>query len=273
MNPAVEFWDSRRGTIRTRKGGWVVGQGAYSHGYSILEELLGHASFFQVLILNLTGRLPEPRLAQWCEATFLCLSWPDPRLWCNHIGALGGTLRASPVASVCAGVLGADSQMYGPGTAYATVDFLEEARRQEGAGLSIAEIVAGRHRSGSAHLHLPGYSRPLAKGDERVEAMQGYAETLGFPVGAYLDLAYRIQEYLVDHYGEGLNLAGYLCAFLLDQGFTGKEIYRLYSLCVNSGVHGCYAETADAPAESFLPMRCEDIEYIGAPERQLPEDT
>ena len=38
------FWDARRGRIFSRAGGWVVGEAVYNHGYSMLDDLVGHAS-------------------------------------------------------------------------------------------------------------------------------------------------------------------------------------------------------------------------------------
>ena len=46
----TEQWDSLRGVIRTKKGGWIVGKAVYSHGYSMLEEFPGKVSYFQVVI-------------------------------------------------------------------------------------------------------------------------------------------------------------------------------------------------------------------------------
>ena len=87
------FWDQRRNRIRTRKGGWRIGGGISVHGYSLLEDLVGRRSFFEVLYLEVAGKLPDPRLARWLEASFLCLAFPDPRIWCNQIGALAGSAR------------------------------------------------------------------------------------------------------------------------------------------------------------------------------------
>ncbi len=269
-----KFWDERRGIIRTQKGGWVPGKGATSHGYIILDELLGNASFFQILILNVTGRLPERRLAEWLEAAFICMSWPDPRFWCNYIGTLGGATRASPLAAICAGTLASDSRIYGPGTAVDALSFIMEAFEKRQNGWSVRQIVEERC-SASGKLNMPGYIRPLAKGDERVAAMQRVADSLDLEVGPHLQLAYEIEAYLYSEYGEGLNMAGYLAGFFLDHDLAGQkmsvnEIHRMCSLLVNAGVHACYTEAADRPPESFLPLRCDDIEYKGEAERPVP---
>jgi hypothetical protein len=137
----TEFWDRQRGIIRSRKGGWIIGQGVFSHGYSMMDDLVGKVSYMQVVILNATGRLPKRRLANWVEAVYICLSWPDPRIWCNHIGALGGTVRASAVASTVAGVLAADSRTYGTRPIVEGASFIQKALKKKQAGLSVEQIV------------------------------------------------------------------------------------------------------------------------------------
>ena len=271
MVEGITYWEARRGVIRTKKGGrWLPGTGVTSHGYSILDELVGRVSYFQLLIMHVTGVMPEKRLADWLEAIYISLSWPDPRMWPNQIGSLGGTMRVSPVAAVCVGTLASDSGIYGPGTIVNSTEFITQALRLQGEGCSVEEIVEKHGRGPNGKLRAPGFIRPFAKGDERVVPMQGIAEALGYPIGPHLSLAYAIQDYLYEHHYESMNLAGYIVAFLSDQGFSVAEIYRVCSLCVNAGVMACYAEAADHPPESFLPLRCEDIDYCGKPERRVP---
>jgi hypothetical protein len=264
----VRYLDNHRRKIVTTKGGWKIGKGVTSHEYSILGELVDTASFFQVMLLNITGQLPEKALSQWLEATFICLSWPDPRIWCNQIGSFGGTSKASPVASVCAGVLASDSSIYGPGTLDATIEFIANALKFVKNGGSVSEYVETKAKT-RIGLIAPGFIRPIAKGDERIVAMQRVATKLDFVDGEHLQTAYAIEQYMLDHYDESLNMAGYMAAFLLDQGYSGKQIYRLCCLSVNGGIHACYAEAHDNPAETFLPLRCDDIEYVGTPPRSL----
>ncbi len=270
--PEYDYWDSRRGFIRTRKGGWEIGKAVHNHGYSMMEDLVGGASYFQVLVLNTTGRLPSRKLADWLEALFICLSWPDARIWCNQIGSLSGTLRTSPVAAVCAGILAADSRMYGPGTLSAAADFITSALERHLAGESVKQIVetAPRHRDRPIP-NIVGYARPLATGDERIAAMERVSRELGFETGRHLALAYEVERCLLETYQEGMNLAGYCVAFLTDEGYSATEIYRLLSTWVSSGVHACFAEAADSPAEGFFPLRCEDVEYRGEADRPVPE--
>lgn len=268
----IDFWNRNRGHIYSNKGGWTLGEGISNQGYSMLDDLVGKASFFQVLMLNVTGKLPDARLAQWMEAAFICLSWPDPRIWCNKIGALGGDARVAPIAAICAGIMASDSKVYGPGTVLDTLHFISAARSASLAGHSVCEFIESQARI-KGRLMVPGFARPIATGDERVAAMQDVAEKLGFVDGVHLGVSYEIESYLVQQYGESLNLAGYLAAFWLDQGLDHYQGYIVFSLCVNGGIHACYTEYRDKSAGSFLPLKCNDIDYVGVPERPVPGAT
>ena len=266
----TRYWDNLRNVIRTRKGGWQLGKGATSHGYSIIEELMPGCAFASVLILNVTGVLPERRLSKWLEASFIATSWPDPRLWCNYIGALGGSVRATPTASIAAGTGAADSSIYGPGTIPKACKFIMEATTEHASKVPVSDIVERQVKYRGVPV-VPGYYRPFAQGDERVAPMHSYAtEVLGFDEGPHLTMGNRVHDYLACEYREGMNLAGYIAAFLSDRGMSAKQIQTLYSLCVNSGVHACYAEQAfDREPGSFLPLRCDDVEYTGVAPRAI----
>lgn len=268
----ISFWEQRRGILHTSKGGWVIGEAVYNQGYSMLDDFVGSTSFFQVLVLNATGRFPERILADWLEALFICLSWPDARIWCNQVGSLAGTLQASPVAAVSSGILASDSRMYGPGCMEAACNFITEAYRQNQQLISPEEIVAlypKRRQDGTPVI--AGYARPIATGDERIAAMERTARKLGLKDGAHVSLAYKVERLMQDRHGESMNLAGYGAAFLVDLGFSAHDTYRVLSCWVNSGAHACYAEAADQPPESFFPLHCEDIDYQGKPSRSVPK--
>ena len=264
------FWDERRGKIHSKKGGWRIGEAVYCHGYSMMEELVGKVSYFQVLILNATGRLPERRLADCVEALFICLSYPDDRIWCNQIGTLAGTVQASALAGVSAGVLATDSYHYGVGPIIAGAEFINDAVARKRTGMRLEEIVLSRARRPGSKPMITGYMRPVASGDERIEAMERVTENLGFEKGEHLQTAYEVSEVMQQRFNETMNINGYGVAFLLDQGFTAMEIYRIFSISANSGISACYVEAAEAPAESFFPLRCCDIDYQGHPPRELP---
>jgi len=267
----ISFWEERRGTIHAQKGGWVIGEAVYNQGFSMLDDLVGEASFFQVLVLNAIGRLPERRLADWLEAFFICLSWPDHRVWCNQMGSLGGAMRTTPVAAVTAGILASDATLYGPATLTRAAEFFAEAVALSRGGLSPAQIIQKKQRRPGSKPMIVGYARPVASGDERVAAMERVTEKLAFVPGEHLLVAYEIEKLMSEDFGEGMNIGGYTAAFLSDQGLSPEEMYRVSSVLVCSGVHACYAETAAQPTESFFPLRCNDIDYQGPAERSVPD--
>ena len=253
-----------------KKGGWVINEAIHNHGYSMMDDLVGNTSFFQVLFLNITGRLPKRRLTDWLEAYYICLSWPDARIWCNQVGSLAGSMRTSPVAAVGAGILASDSTMYGPGITMKVIKFIVTSLKEKTRGVSVEEIVANQQRHPSSPPRIAGYMRPIASGDERIPAMERVTKDLGFEIGEHLRLAYEIEEVLIKNFNERMNIGGYRCAFLLDQGLAPIEIYRLLSPIAQAGTLACYAEASDSPPESFFPLRCDDIDYQGKISRSVP---
>jgi citrate synthase len=266
---SVQALDDNRNIIRSNTGGWRVGEGVYSHGYSMLDELVGKKSYFQLMILNATGRLVERRLADWIEATFGCLSWPDPRIWCNQIGALAGEAKTTVVAGTTAGIMAADSKMYGMYTMLDGMDFIQLALKKHKNNQTPADIIDHNIKQNRGKLNITGFVRPIAKGDERIEAMQKVSAHLEFEDGPHLLLAYQIEREIKDRFDEGMNINGYMSAFLSDQGFSANEVYQISSNSVMSGVTACYLDTLKKPNDSFLPLRCDDIEYLGREKREI----
>ncbi len=272
MKTDTHFWDQRRNTITSSKGGWKVGEAVYNHRYSMMDDLVGQKSYMQVMILNATGRLPERRLADWFEARQICMSWPDSRIWCNQIGALAGSMRTSVVAATVAGVLGADSRAYGGSkTVIAGLEFIQHAYALLTQGWTVEAIVDDECAKHGGKPHIMGYARPIAKGDERIPAMQKVSAQLGFEVGPHLQLAYQIEQVLIERYDERMNINGYVSAFLSDQGLTPEEVYRISATLVASGVTACYVDAVEKQPESFLPLRCDDVQYQGKAPRPLPK--
>lgn len=268
--PDTEIWDSNRNNIKSRKGGWFPGKGVFNHGYDMMNDFVGSVTYMQVIILNATGKLPDKKLADWFEAAHICLSWPDPRIWCNQVGALAGTARTSVVAATVAGILASDSRIYGPKTSTGGLEFIQNAYHKFASGKTIEEIIDSECERHGGKPYITGYARPLAKGDERILAMEKTASNLGFKVGKHLKLAYEIEDILIKKHNESMNINGYMSAFLSDQGFTADEVYRMCTLLVASGVTACYVDTRNKPADTFLPLQCNDIDYKGKEPRELP---
>lgn len=267
----IKFLDENRSTIFSRTGGWFPGRGVYSHGHSMLDDLVGKKTYFQILILNATGKLVEKPFADWVEAIYGCLSWPDPRIWCNQIGALAGNAKTTVIAATAMGCLATDSRTYGVLPLVEGVLFITASLKKNELGASAKTIVEEITSKNKGKPYIVGYKRPIAKGDERLEVMEEISKELGFQEGPHLKLAYEIEEVLLKDYNEGMNINGYMSAFLSDQKFTETEVYNMFAMLVASGVTACYLDTFHRPANSFLPLQCGDIAYTGSPIRETPD--
>jgi len=268
----LEWLNQRRNKIESKNGGWLPGDGVFVHGFRLLDDLVGNCSYFQILILNATGKMVSRPLADWIEAIFGCMSWPDPRIWCNHIGSMAADAGATVSAATLAGTLAGDSRAYGQGTLTRGMTFMLAARRRQLSGWSAEQITEEQIKLNRGKPNITGFARPLAQGDERVTAMEAITAKLGFEVQAHLQLAYDIETVLFERFGESMNLVGYMSGFLADQSFTADEVYRIYAASVMSGVTACYVEYIDQPQHSFLPLRCDDMDYIGPAIRKVPAD-
>ncbi len=271
MKNNIKILNQLRGKIYSSKGGWKIGEGVFSHGFDVMNDLVGNVSYMQVIILNATGRLPDRKVADWVEATHICLSWPDPRIWCNQMGALAGSMRTSVIAATCAGLLANDSRTYGTKPLYTGVEFMKSALSRFQSGISPEHIVNEECAKHGGKPHIMGYARPIAKGDERIPAMERTQKELGLEYGDHQKLAYKIEDILKNKFDESMNINGFMSSFLADQGYSATEVYRIYSILVNSGITACYVDTADKPPESFYPLQCEDINYSGKSIRNLPK--
>ena len=265
-------FDKLRGSIYSTKGGWTVGGGIATHGHSLLDDIFAKCSVFQVMIMNVTGKLPERRLADLVEGVFICMSWPDSRIWCNKIGTFTAMTRASATTAIAAGGLGGDSTMYGAGTGYAINSFIESAYQKcVSPNNDSVETFVKENAYRGGRLYAPGFARPFVKGDERIPAMRRYAKKLGFEVGPYETLANEIESILSKRDGEGLNLAGYIMLFLKDQGYSIEEVMGIGAMSVTTGIYASYFEYINRPPEAFLSLKVEDIDYVGETMREVPE--
>lgn len=265
----TQYWNARQNKITTDIGKWVGGDDVTIRGYSLFNDLFDKASYFQVLVLNVTGRMISKNLATWLENNFMVMSYPDARIWCNQVGALCGTLKTSPSAAGAAGALAADSRIYGGShTSFIAMKFLKEALVKYKQGMTVEEIIQELPVK-QGKPAVVGFARPVAGKDERIGPHREMSKRLGFGIGEHMDLANKIDAYMEERYSFGINIGGYTSAFMADQGFSPEELYQIKCLCVQSGVFACYVDNLQHPENSFLPLKCSDVAYTGKPIRSL----
>lgn len=264
-------WFVARERIHSRTGKWRAGQGVEVRGLSLFSDVVGKLSYMQLMVLNITGRVIADNLAVWLENNFMGVSYPDSRIWCNQLGAIAGTQSATPVAALAAGCLGADSRAYGGSqTTMMAMAFLEQMKARTDAGEPIERLL-GELEIKQGRPAITGFARPIDAQDERIEPFQALSHELGFAPGAYMRLAERISALLEKDFATGMNVGGFTAAFLLDQGFSPDEAYRVFALCVASGVAASYVDNIHRPSQSYLPLLCEDVDYHGCRPREIPD--
>lgn len=146
--------------------------------------------------------------------------------------------------------------------------FIHQALTMKKQGMSAEQIIDAQPvRQGKPAVI--GYARPVAKDDERIGPHKAMTARLGFGIGEHMALANEISDFMEQRYGIGINIGGYTSAFMADQGFSPKELYRIKCLCVASGVTACYVDNLQHPENSFLPLKCDQVEYQGPAIRRL----
>lgn len=265
----TKYWDDRNKHIFSQVGHWRGGVDVTIEGYSLMNELMGNVSWIQLVVLNATGKLPSRAVADWIEVCFMGVSYPDSRIWCNQISAYAADTNATVVAAASSAILSADSRAYGGSQSrYLGMNFLKSSFELYQSGKSMKDIVSSAKFTRNKPI-ITGFARPIDREDERLAPFAKIQQELGLEIGPYLQFAKDLSDYLDTHYNLSMNSGGYVSAFLLDQGFTSEEGYRLSAFVVISGAIACYRNLEGQPTNSFLPLKCDDIEYQGKAIRTL----
>ncbi|NRD74091.1 hypothetical protein HQQ94_12760 [Shewanella sp. VB17] len=266
----------------TELGAWYPGERVVFRGQDMHKDLAA-LPWMGLLLYGITGKVPNSRQIRLFDGIWaLAASFPDPRLWNNRIGALAGTARSSTTLGVGAGIAVSEAVIYGYQPLMAAMESLlaiSHQLQQEQMSLrdilqkkltaqhaSLTKPASGKNRSVA---QLPGYGRPIAARDERIEPLMTLAAELGFDKGPMLTLAFTIEQTLADM-GQTLqmNVVGLMAGFSADQGLTPREHYEYGVLCFSAGILHCAIDAAKHPAAAFFPLRCTRIHYIGPTSRQ-----
>ncbi len=267
----TDYWDKRNKKIYSSVGHWQGGKDVTIEGHSLMNDLMGKITLMQLNILNATGKLVETKIADWIEVNFMGLSYPDSRIWCNQIAAYAGDAETSVVAAASAAILSADSRAYGGSqTTQTGMLYLKEAYLLFTKETSFKNILAKIPFKKNKPM-IVGFARPIDKDDERLEFYKKAQKDLKIEIGSYLQFAFKLSDYLFKHYQLSINSGGYAAAFLLDQNFCPEDGYKIKAFAVVGGAIACYRNIENQPSNSFLPKKCEDIDYIGPAKRVILE--
>ncbi|CAL1241446.1 citryl-CoA lyase [Candidatus Methylocalor cossyra] len=266
MTTGPEQLLERESSWVTDLGAWFPDQGrVIFRGKEVFRDLKDF-SWMAMWLYAITGRqftAKQLRLFEGCWV--LCTSYPDPRLWNNRVAALAGSSRSTAGLALGAATAVSDASIYGGRPCLGTSDFLHRTQQQLDQGADLAELLREEYRK---HRTIPGYGRPLARRDERIEPMMRLAESLGLASGPYVALAFRIQKQLRElRLRFRMNAAALCAALTADQGLSPREFYHFASLSFSAGIIACYVDAAARPEGTLFPLRCARLAYQGPPPR------
>jgi citrate synthase len=250
----------------TDMGGWFQGERVVLRGKDLFTEF-ANASWIEVLLFGITGRrFTSNQIKLFNGVWNISASYPDPRIWNNRIVALAGTARSTAALAIGAATAVSEATIYGRGPDIRSIDFLLRTKAKLDAGQDLGTIIKKELK---LRRVIAGYGRPVINKDERINPLEKLAKSLGLFDGAYVKLAYDVENYLIKgRYRMKMNVASLIASLCADQGLTAQEYYKYTVLCFSAGMFPCYIDAVNKPEGSFFPLRCERINYTGVAKRQ-----
>lgn len=246
----------------TRLGMWHIGAGVTLRDRDLLHDFTSW-TWMQHYIFAITGKeITEKQALLLQKIWSLCGSYPDPRIWPNTVASICGNIRSTAALAVSAATSVAEAQRYGRGADIQAAEFLVSLKTSLTAGQSLEGIVIQAIKN----RIMRGFGRPIRKdGDERIRPMMAYVREHGFEGGYYIRLIFEIEKIIQQSRYKHLhmNIAIVAAALGLDIGLSPREYYYYTVISYTAGVLPCYIDALEHQIGEFLPLRCEDILYIG----------
>jgi hypothetical protein len=259
------------GPLRTSMGACFPGERAVFRGHDLHADLKD-MDWIELYAFGITGRRFSPQQTAVLHALWTYTSYPDPRLWNNRVAALAGSARSTGALGVAAAIAVSEASIYGWQPEFAAADFLVRAHNRMLAGESLQAILEQELQQ---HRYIQGYGRPVAtlQVDERIPAILARMEHEQIAQGAYLKLAFEIEQGLLQM-GRRLpiNYGGAVVAIPLDMGFSPRECYLFLLPSFMAGMPPCYLEASQRPEGATFPLRCSQLRYDGPARRLWQEE-
>ena len=259
---------SNENNWHTTAGSALPGQPVIYRDKDLFKDLKD-SRWLQLLMYGITGKSFNEKQIKLLEGIWvICSSYPEARLWNNRIAALAGTVRTTGSLGIAAAIAASEANIYGQKPAIKSIDFLTRTKENIDKGHNLKTLLADELE---IFRVIPGYGRPLIGIDERIPVLMSLAEELGYANGPYVQLAFNIEKTLLDgRWRLHMNAAGLVAALVADQGIHAREHYLSLILCFTAGMLPCYVESASHPEGTFLPIRCNGINYTGPQKRTWP---
>lgn len=229
-------------------------------GYDLFSELVGKISLASCIHLYLKKSLPSPQVERLLSAIVTATVYPDIRIWPNRAVAFCATGNTGNAAGIASGMLGMEGLMFGGDCVSHSFKFLADLRESEKQGNSIEEEI---EKLDFSVTRIPGFGRPLVKGDERLKPILQVARECGLDNGEWLKLGRRVEKLLAPKNKIMLNAAGLMACLLGDMKFSCSEIRAFGAFAPVISLFGVFNEHSRPDAKPVFPLAIEDIEYVG----------
>jgi hypothetical protein len=248
------------GVLKSRMGTFYPGSHVIFRGHDLHADLKD-MDWMELYVFGITGRRFTQEQLRLMHSIWTYTSYPDVRLWNNRVAALAGSSRSTGNLGVAAALAVSEASIYGRGIDMRAISFLIHTRQQVDAGGDLGECI--RHEL-DTHRSIAGYGRPLINGDERNQHMLALVQSLELDQGAYLRLAFNIEEALfAGRWRMKMNYAGLVAALVADIGLSPREYYLFLFPAFLAGMQPCFIEASDRPEGTLYPIPCADILYEG----------
>lgn len=252
------------GVLKSRMGTFYPGSHVIFRGHDLHTDLKD-MDWVELYVFGITGRRFTREQLRLMHSIWTYTSYPDVRLWNNRVAALAGSSRSTGTLGMAAALAVSEASIYGRGIDMRAIDFLIRTRRQMDEGGNLAECI---RQELEQQRSIAGYGRPLINSDERNRHMLALARSLGLDHGAYLRLAFAVEETLLaGRWRMKMNYAGLVAALVADIGFSPREYYLFLFPAFLAGMTPCFIEAADRTEGALYPVSCAGILYEGQPQR------
>ena len=245
---------------QTSMGGWFPGEKVLLRGKNVFTEL-NQKSWMEYLLFAVTGR-ESSKIARLMEGMWvICTSFPDPSIWNNRVSALAGTTRSTGALAAAASVAVTEATIYGLKPIKGASDFLYRAKLN---GSDKSDLQQFTRLELKKHRGIYGYGRPMLNGDERIEPMVSFAQSIGCGDGEYLSLVFDIEEILVaSRFRYKANIAAVCAGLLADVGMLPEDFYNMMILGFSGGAAPCFIDASHEEEGCFFPLRASRLNYTG----------
>jgi hypothetical protein len=248
----------------TRMGLSFAGSHVVFRGQDLHADL-ANFDWIALYLFGITGKQYTAEQLKIFNAMFVYTSYPDPRVWNNRVAALGGTAKSTVGLSMAAAIAVSEAKLYGGLPLIKAIELLLKINKLK-KDKPLTDIIATMHEE---KIPFYGYGRPIVRRDERIEPFSKLVAQYGYDQGDHYRLAFEVEKELQRFRPRvQMNIAAVYAAIAADFDMSPVEFQAFTSLVFVAGMLPCYLESRTRAPGTFLPVRCDRINYRGPPSRE-----